>query len=147
MEKLEMSNIHEMLPGSLYQGSLADALGFPADIVLSCTIASDLSITRPRLLHLFFPFEDRAVLPDMGVARRLGQFLAAEVANGKKVLINCDIGHNRSGLMVALVLDAMGVAHGQALVDYVKAHNPQAFTPPNDGGPFFAAYLIQNQGS
>jgi protein-tyrosine phosphatase len=135
-----MSNLHQMLP-NLWQGSLIDALVAPADIVLSCTPASSVTIARPRLAHVFFPFEDKAALPDMETAERLAQFLAAEIRAGRSVIVNCDLGHNRSALMVALTLRALGVADGKALVDYVRARNPRAFTAPNDGGPFFAAHL------
>jgi protein-tyrosine phosphatase len=137
-----MGNLHEMLPGKLWQGSIVDALSAPADIVLSCTAASEVTIARQRLVHIFFPFEDKAELPDMDVAGHLGSFLAEEIHAGRTVIVNCDLGHNRSALMVAMALWAMGIAHGQALVDYVRVRNPRAFTQPNDGGPFFADYLI-----
>jgi len=133
--------LFEMFRGGLWQGDLLSAFQFSADIVVTCSPEGQVSALRPRLCHILFPFEDVAALPDMEIANSLAAFCAHEVGLGRRCLVHCSFGKNRSGLMTALVLFHMGIAHGDALVDYVRQRNDQAFTAPGDGGPFFATYL------
>ncbi len=133
-----------LMHADLWQGSvvdaLADSIGF--DVVCTCSPETEaVTSLRVFLLHLLFPFADAEELPDMEVAHRVARLLAEDVALGRRVLVHCTAGKNRSGLIVALVLFHLGVAAGPALVDYVRARNPAAFTPPGDGGPFFARFL------
>jgi hypothetical protein len=128
----------EMIPGRLWQADLADIWSGNADVVVSCSLASELSVLRPRVLHAFFPFEDGQALPDMAIATRLAELVAHYVSLDYRALINCDAGKNRSGLMTGLTLRAYGIRN---VVDYIQARHPEAFTAPGPGGPFFAEYL------
>ncbi len=136
-------SLHEMHP-HLYQGSVIEGCFEAAELVLTCSPETEVvTAFRQRPLHLLFPFADAAELPDMELAHRIAEFLAHEVALGRTTLVHCTAGKNRSGLMVALVLYYLGVATGAALVNYVRARNPAAFTTPGDGGPFFAKYFTE----
>ncbi len=137
-----MSTLHEMVPGKLWQGSVIDGVFDAAEIVLTCSPETEvLTAFRIRPLHLLFVFADAAELPDMELAHQVAQLLAHEVGLGRKTLVHCTAGKNRSGLMTALVLYHLGIAKGAALVEYVRARNPRAFTVPGEGGPFFADYV------
>jgi protein-tyrosine phosphatase len=73
----------------------------------------------PDVEHLVYTFPDAILTAEHGAKVVV---LAARVANdvldGKKVLVRCQAGYNRSGLVVALALKALGMT-GEDAVDLI----------------------------
>lgn len=76
-----------------------------------------------RLVFLHWPFED-GELPDMNSANLVVHLAAHAVRSGQVVLIHCQEGRNRSGLVAALtVREVLGVSGADA-VARVRAARP-----------------------
>jgi protein-tyrosine phosphatase len=102
----------EIIPG-LYQGSIPtfDQNGFydPFDVVVFCvdprfsTWLHSFSPKNKEIRH--FHFDD---LNDMSVALDKAQEIAEFIKDGKKVIVVCASGMNRSGAFCVLVLNQYG---------------------------------------
>lgn len=112
-------DFHWILDGKLAQGAYPkppiEAFG-PFDIVVFC--AEEL---QPRLVALprtkkavYVPMDDNPYQPvptaDAKRVREVGEMLAKDVLAGKRVLVTCAMGANRSGLVTGMTLRALG--HG-----------------------------------
>jgi protein-tyrosine phosphatase len=120
---------NEMIPG-LYMGSRRAVEGQPKifDLYVGCAV----ELKPPRsimgkfktmwvpLSDTEWEFRDRPEEINMlvGAARQI----AAQVMAGKKVLIYCNMGMNRSGLMMALTLMQLGYSLNEAL-SLIRARN------------------------
>jgi Dual specificity phosphatase, catalytic domain len=65
-------------------------------------------------VHVHWPIDD-GPMPDPTTALALGGFVAECVRLGRKVLVHCSAGLNRSGLIVALALVALGYEPPEAM--------------------------------
>lgn len=79
-----------------------------ADVRVVVDLDGDLDVGVDKLaqemLYLFFVFDDDERLPDVARMHQIARFLAGEVKAGRKVLIHCAMGHNRSALLAGVVL-------------------------------------------
>lgn len=57
--------------------------------------------------------------------------VAKFVSSGKKVLVTCLAGRNRSGLVVALAMHKLTGMSGTEIVDHIQARRPLALTNKN----------------
>jgi hypothetical protein len=87
-----------------------------------------------RVIHA--PMDDRAWIPEME-AHKAAQAAAAHIRAGRRVLVTCYKGWNRSGLVSALTLWYLTGLHGSHLVRRVRARRP---VPENRANRHFAAY-------
>jgi Cyclin-dependent kinase inhibitor 3 (CDKN3) len=60
------------------------------------------------IMHLHWPIDDGYLMPDTATATALGELAATAVRHELKTLIHCYAGLNRSGLITALALIALG---------------------------------------
>lgn len=65
-------------------------------------------------LYLYWPIED-AAMPDAATVRSIASFVARGIDQGRKVLVHCRSGHNRSGLICARALIELGMEPEKAI--------------------------------
>lgn len=101
----------QIIPG-LYQGSQYDFQQDGIDVVVDLTGAH--RATRQGLMAVEWPIVD-GPMPDEEKARALGRWVAEMVDDGFEVAVLCAAGINRSGLITARALIAMGYEPQQAI--------------------------------
>ena len=121
----------EVVPGlsqaddSLEPGDLF-GLGFDAVI--------DMSGRWPRLeradgcWYVWHPIRDIERLEDPDSIRRLARLVASLVRSGRRVVVNCAAGLNRSGLVVARALIELGHDNREAVALVRAARGPWALS-------------------
>ena len=117
-------DFHWILDGKLAQGAYPrppiEAFG-PFDVVVFC--AEEL---QPRLVALprtkkavYVPMDDNPYQPvpaaDAKKVREVGAMLAKEVLTGRRVLVTCAMGANRSGLVTGMTLISLGHPGAEAV--------------------------------
>ena len=138
-------NYSPMTP-HLSQGSAPTALSDFAvlradfDVLVLCAAEYQPSGSLfPGIEVIHAPFDDAGDGPDgsdIQTARAAAQAVVSRVRRGKRVLVTCWLGVNRSGLVTALALtDLLGIS-GAAAVDHVRARRPIALRNPH-----FVSYL------
>jgi hypothetical protein len=89
-----------------------------------------------QCLYVYFPIcDDDERLPSLTKLRALGQFGAALIRSGHRVLAHCGMGYNRSALVAGLILIELGMP-GRAAVARCRERRPGALY-----NPMFAAFL------
>jgi protein-tyrosine phosphatase len=87
-------------------------------ITVVCDLDDDLDIGVPeipdQLLYIYFPFEDKD-LPDLNRLHSIARLGAELVRNGHKLLSHCGMGHNRSALLMGVVLTYLGLSGEEAV--------------------------------
>jgi hypothetical protein len=122
-------NTWEIIP-NLWQANLPGALGAQADLMVTCSHLGEITVLSDLLkgvrCHILWPFLDVPRLPDgMEQLRRVAFFAAVEHKHGSKVVVHCNEGLDRSGLVLGLILYAEGVKDVLGIIQ--KAH-PEALT-------------------
>lgn len=120
--------------GTLYQGhapptgDAARHAGFDA-IVLCAEEYQPTDFPGVRVLHV--PLDDARPTPEEWLrANVAARDVASLLRAGKRVLVTCWQGRNRSGLVVALALRRMGMT-GQQAVERVRSRRAGALTNPH----------------
>jgi protein-tyrosine phosphatase len=67
------------------------------------------------------PLEDGDSLPDQLVLDQLTALVAAMVRDGRRVLVHCTYGKNRSGLLMALIVRELLGCDGRTALERVRA--------------------------
>jgi protein-tyrosine phosphatase len=115
----------ELLPGRLWQGGCPVDYGWARrtgiDVILDI---SDADTYPPEgavdgLAYLKCPLVDGAV-PDPALTLRLADLVAALVREGRRALVHCTFGRNRSGLMATLIVRAVERVDGAAALRRVQ---------------------------
>jgi len=96
----ERSKIYE----GLYMGSFPMTDTSEFDLVVSLSRRSNDMIASICKSYLHFPFYDSPMIPNPKILRYLAELIANFVDFGENVLVHCDAGLNRSGMVCALVL-------------------------------------------
>lgn len=78
-----------------------------------------------ELLHA--PMDDGDIVP-WRLAMRTASAAAARYCQGKRILVTCNQGRNRSGLVTALILWTLNFGSGKRCADHVRQHRPNALT-------------------
>jgi hypothetical protein len=92
-------------------------------------------------LYMSFPMDDGdEVDPNV---RELASFIAALVGSGKRVLVHCTEGLNRSGVVVARALIEMGHPAGEAIAMVRRARGPSVDGFPALGNEAFVGWLFR----
>lgn len=87
------------------------------DVLL--TVAYDAYVAPPQTpnwgLAVFLPLADRDEAPDAELLAAVVALAAELVRAGKRVLVHCAAGVNRSGLVAAMILIRLGLSPSEAL--------------------------------
>ncbi len=110
-----MNQLTEIAPG-LYQSGTPDAV--EVDVVVSLQIEPPAylpaSPSPEQLLVVWWPIAD-GPMPHADTVRTLAGFVVALLDQGKRVLVHCAGGNNRSGLVVARILMQRGATADEAI--------------------------------
>ena len=116
----------EVAPG-LYQGDFpdGDVDWSPFDDVISMSSAAPSPRLRPDGLWLHVPIDD-GPLEEPEVVRETARTVAERVRAGRRVLVHCWAGLNRSGVVAARALMFMGVPAADAIAAVRAARGEDA---------------------
>jgi protein-tyrosine phosphatase len=120
------SHPYEVVPGLYISGHperSQDFLNQGVHAVIDLEGDIDTSIPEKEgqeetTLYLYWPIEDGA-MPDAATVRSIASFIARGIDEGRKVLVHCRSGHNRSGLICARTLIELGM-DAESAIDTVK---------------------------
>lgn len=112
---------------------------------LEAKIAATVSLTPnveidflPGSLKVLWPIEDGAMVPQEQTIRTLAVMISRLLDAGQKVLVCCDAGMNRSGLIVARTLISRGTSPERAIALIRERRDPSALS-----NPAFVNWLMQ----
>jgi hypothetical protein len=115
---------HEIVPG-LWQGA-GTTLPDGFDTVLTCSRSAARRPPPRDAAHWQFLFRDGRRVPEDGQIWTWAQQINDELANGRRVLVRCKAGLNRSGLLVAATLMLRGASPDEAVAQVRQHRSPRA---------------------
>jgi hypothetical protein len=133
------SGTHEILPGKLWTASASrcDILKAtrPATpwAVISLTDSPD-DDGGPLRPAIHWPVQDRLVLPDEGILSLVAEWGVAAINAGRVLIVQCQAGNNRAGLLCGVILHRLGDPDPLATL---RAANPLALS----GNRVFREYV------
>ena len=83
-----------------------------------------------NLLYIWWPIKD-GPLPDTKILNRLADLSVEFLKEGKKLLISCAAGINRSSLLASLVMMKFLKINGKEAIDRIRKKNPSALSNEN----------------
>jgi protein-tyrosine phosphatase len=91
-----------------------------------------------------FPFNDvpNPSPQDFDIAWQAAEAVARDLALGRRVLVTCRMGRNRSGLVAALALHILTGASGAEVLDIVSSRRRDALGVKAISNPAFQQYLL-----
>lgn len=128
----------EIIPGLLWQCGATELEPLVRSVQPRAVINLDgreRAFSRHVETYVCWPIED-GPLPDLRALEGLAAFVHGLVAARLPVIVHCNAGLNRSGLIAALVVARHLGMSGKAAVAYVRAHREYALC-----NPAFAQYL------
>jgi hypothetical protein len=139
MIDLSAINANQVIPG-LWQGAAPQPGSYPVDIlVLSAQSYQPAADQFPGVQVLRVPLRDVEKLPDqetLQTAIKVAAQVAEAIRNGKKVLVTCQKGWNRSGFIDGLVLRILGASPDDTVRLLRAARGSDALS-----NPVFEAYV------
>ena len=81
-------------------------------------------IKKHKFTHYYFPIKDKSVPRDITELNRLLNDLGLKIRQNKKILLHCNAGLGRSGLIAALLCKKLGVSENP--ISYIRKHRPGA---------------------
>ena len=79
-------------------------------------------IKKHKFIHYYFPIEDKSVPKNNEVLIRLLNELCTKIHKNKKILLHCNAGLGRSGLIAALICKKLGISNSP--ISYIRKHRP-----------------------
>ena len=79
-------------------------------------------IKKHKFIHYYFPIEDKAVPKNKVQLHRLLDNLCDKIHKNKKILLHCNAGLGRSGLIAALICRKLGISENP--ISYIREHRP-----------------------
>ena len=128
-------NYSYILPRFLAQGSRPEnhsRLYHVFDTVVLCAM-EDQDIPLPGVEVIHVPLDDGPPPPrgDVAMAWQAAKTVAKRTRQGKRVLVTCHMGLNRSGLVTGLALRMLGYSSEQAVEAIRRARSWQAMRNPH----------------
>ncbi len=115
----------------LFQGVTPEEID--ADVVVCLTRRAPAYLPEraelEQFLVVWWPIDD-GPMPDEETVRELATFIAALRHRGKRILVHCMGGNNRSGLVVARTLIELGYPPSEA-IETVREAIPTALSNPH----------------
>lgn len=115
----------------LYQGGVDDLAGArDFDVVVLCAIERQFpGSTFPGVSIYRCPLDDSTLSAhEWKLAAAASAFLAPLIRGGRRCLVTCQAGRNRSGLVNALTLHRLTGWSGRDCVNHIQAHRENALT-------------------
>ena len=81
-------------------------------------------IKKHKLSHYYFPIQDKSVPKNKVQLRRFLNNLSAEIHKDKKILLHCNAGLGRSGLIAALICKKLGIV--EEPISFIRQYRPGA---------------------
>ena len=81
-------------------------------------------IKKHNFSHYYFPIKDKSVPKNKVQLRRFLNNLCAEIQKDKKILIHCNAGLGRSGLIAALLCKKLGIV--KEPISFIRQYRPGA---------------------
>jgi hypothetical protein len=116
----------ELIPGRLWQGGCpvdfdwVEETGIDAVIDFADPDAHPPAGATDGMIYLKAPLVDGEEVPDPALTLRLAALVAGLIEDGRKVLVHCTFGRNRSGLMASLIVRQVLGLSGAEAVAYVQ---------------------------
>jgi protein-tyrosine phosphatase len=116
-------DIYEIDAGLYQSGTLPESLSILHEPGISAVVDLEhhphSALLREALppgsmVYTWYPIDD-GPMPDAATVRAIARFVAALLACGRKVLVHCSGGLNRSGLVVARTLIERGIPAEEAI--------------------------------
>ena len=79
-------------------------------------------IKRHKFTHYYFPIKDKSVPKKNVELHRLLNDLSFKIRHNKKILLHCNAGLGRSGLIAALLCKKLGISENP--ISYIRKHRP-----------------------
>ncbi len=112
-----MLGVWQIAP-NLFQANLLGSCT-PAYVKVTCTKLSELpSAFSDPPVHVVFPFDDKPELPFLLELNHVAEFAAAMWLANRKVLVNCNAGENRSGLVIGRIMQIAGRRNVVAVIQH-----------------------------
>lgn len=125
-----METHSEVIPG-LYQGGGCDVRDADFDFILTLSDWTEEAFPCPaRIPGCSWLFDD-GPLPDTMKVESWGRFLASLVEREQRVLVRCQAGLNRSGMVVAATLVELGHTAEEAVRLVRRARGMYALSNPH----------------
>ena len=81
-------------------------------------------IKKHNFSHYYFPIQDKSVPKNKVQLRRFLNNLSAEIQKDKKILLHCNAGLGRSGLIAALICKKLGIV--EEPISFIRQYRPGA---------------------
>jgi protein-tyrosine phosphatase len=138
--------VFEVVPGLFLATRLAEkaeyaTLGVDVIVDLEDWRVSWVPAVPPGGLFVSLPMEDDDEVDPK--VRELASFVASLVTSGKRVLVHCTEGLNRSGVVVARALMEMGMSPTEAIDLVRRQRGPSVDGFPALGNPAFVEWLLE----
>ena len=79
-------------------------------------------IKKHKFTHYYFPIKDKSVPKKHVELNRLLNDLSFKIRHNKKILLHCNAGLGRSGLIAALLCKKLGISENP--ISYIRKHRP-----------------------
>mgnify|MGYP001157120728 FL=1 len=79
-------------------------------------------IKKHKFTHYYFPIKDKSVPKKNVELNRLLNDLSFKIRQNKKILLHCNAGLGRSGLIAALLCKKLGISKNP--ISYIRKHRP-----------------------
>jgi protein-tyrosine phosphatase len=143
-----ISNATEVYPG-LWVGAAPPPGHYWARVDVMVFVAKELPRPDPKrypgVVVRWYPFDD-SMTPsesDIEQALRGARAVSEDLAAGRKVLVTCQMGRNRSAFVAALALHILTGASGRVALRQVRMRRKDAVGVRAISNPAFQKYLLE----